>query len=295
MRVLDRIRRDIERRRQARPGDAVVLAYHRLATLESDRWRLAVSPERFAEHVEVIHERFQPCSLGELAAALERGTTLRRAVAITFDDGYRDNLLAAKPILERHGVPATVFVVTGYTGTSGAFWWDGLERVARHNGFSRDEHDASWRRIRDLPHAERLREVETMQRDVGLEPERSSALTADEVVALADGPLVEIGAHTATHPALPSLAPDEQLREISTSRRYLEDLLGLPVKSFAYPHAEYDRTTVECVRRAGLQRACVVGNRAVTGRTALLEIPRVLAEDVPGDELSALLEARLRV
>jgi len=70
-------------------------------------------------------------------------------------------LLAAKPILERHGVAATVFVVTGYTGTSGAFWWDGLERVARHNGFSRDELDTSWRRIRDLPHAERLREVES--------------------------------------------------------------------------------------------------------------------------------------
>ena len=65
------------------------------------------------------------------AAALADGEPLSRSVVITFDDGYRDNLLVAKPILEEHGLPATVFVTTGYVGSNRDFWWDELESLLR--------------------------------------------------------------------------------------------------------------------------------------------------------------------
>jgi peptidoglycan/xylan/chitin deacetylase (PgdA/CDA1 family) len=272
-----------------------VLAYHRVATPESDRWRLAVSPERFAEHIEVINDGFRPCSLAQLTAALEHGTKLRKAVVVTFDDGYRDNLLEAKPLLERHGVPATVFVVTGYTDTNGPFWWDGLELLARHAGWTREELEATWRGLRVLPHAARREQVDGMLRESGLEPDgEPTALTADEIRTLADGGLVEVGSHTVTHPSLTALTPGEQLQEITGSREFLERLLERPVESFSYPHGEFDRTTVECVRKAGFRRACAGGQRAVSRGTPALRIPRVHALDVAGDELAAMLESRLR-
>jgi len=292
-----RIGRGIERRRQARPGDAVVLAYHRIATPESDPWRLAVSPEWFEEHVAALREHFRPISLEALADALVDGAVPRRSVVITFDDGYRDNLIAAKPVLERYGVPATVFVVTAYTEAGREFWWDELERLGCRDGRSRDELRASWRRLRELPHVRRLEELDSNPRRLELAPPPPAdalPLTAEELVGLASGGLVEIGAHTATHPRLPGLSPEDQFQEILSSREFLENLLGRPVESFSYPHGEFDPITVDCVRRAGLRRACIGGQRSVTARTPPLEIPRVHVEDVPGAELVEMLESRLR-
>ena len=286
--------RRAERRRDARPGDAVVLVYHRIAEPESDRWRLAVSPGHFDEHMAIVRERFHPIALDALGAALRRGTVPRRSVVVTFDDGYRDNLLA-RPVLEAYEVPATIFVVTGYTGTEEGFWWDELEQIARHAELTRSELDAAWRELREHPHGERRRELAAMRERVDLAPATTApALTADELGDLVSGGLVEVGAHTATHPRLPGLPREEQLEEIVTSKQLLEEHLGRPVESLSYPHGAYDRTTLECVRAAGLQWACSGGQRSVTARTSALEIPRVHVDDVPGDQLAAMLEGRLR-
>src|SRR6266571_3108384 len=93
---------------------AAILLYHRVASLSSDRWRMAVSAARFAEQLDVIATRFAPLPLNELASAILAEDVPHGAVALTFDDGYRDVLLAAKPQLERRGIPATVFVISGY-------------------------------------------------------------------------------------------------------------------------------------------------------------------------------------
>src|SRR5439155_1180311 len=79
----------------------VVLLYHRIAHATSDPQLLCVKPEHFAQHVEVVAESYQPVRLRDLVAALRAGELPSRAVAITFDDGYADNLAAAKPVLEQ--------------------------------------------------------------------------------------------------------------------------------------------------------------------------------------------------
>jgi len=103
--------------------------YHRIGDPGCDPWRLAVRPERFAEHLNVLRRNAWPIDLGRLAKELGEGTLKPGAVAITFDDGYANNLYEAKPLLERHGVPATVFVTSGMVGRQREFWWDELEAI----------------------------------------------------------------------------------------------------------------------------------------------------------------------
>ena len=116
------------------PG-ALILLYHRVADVLSDPWGLAVTPQHFAEQMAVLRQRAHPMPLAEMARALQQGAPLpRRAVAVTFDDGYADNLLQAQPILERFGVPATIFLVSGSLGCAQEFWWDALDRMLLQPG-----------------------------------------------------------------------------------------------------------------------------------------------------------------
>ena len=108
---------------------AVILIYHRTTNLESDPQMLAVSPERFDEHMEILQQYYNPVSLKELCDQVYQGRVVPQSVAVTFDDGYEDNYLYAKPILEKYAVPATVFVSTGYIGEEKEFWWDEIERI----------------------------------------------------------------------------------------------------------------------------------------------------------------------
>lgn len=106
-----------------------VLLYHRVADVTCDPWRLCVTPAHFAEHCEVLARRRLVRPLPALLSSLANGRLPRRAVAITFDDGYADNLEQARPRLARHGLPATVFVTAGAIGATREFWWDELEQT----------------------------------------------------------------------------------------------------------------------------------------------------------------------
>lgn len=110
-------------------------------------------------------------------------------------------------------------------------------------------------------------------------PARDLTMSAEQMVAMAASGLVDIGAHTVTHPAMTAHAPATQVREAEDSRRRCEELLGRPVKGFAYPYGDYDATAMSSVATAGLTHACTVEPRAVPPGTDPLAIPRVLAAD----------------
>jgi peptidoglycan/xylan/chitin deacetylase (PgdA/CDA1 family) len=107
----------------------LILAYHRIADLDSDPQLLSVTPQNFAQHLEQLQENYNLISLSDLGHALATKKLPKRAVVLTLDDGYADNLLNAKPLLEKNNIPATVFVTTGATGQENEFWWDELERL----------------------------------------------------------------------------------------------------------------------------------------------------------------------
>jgi peptidoglycan/xylan/chitin deacetylase (PgdA/CDA1 family) len=238
-------------------------------------------------------------------------------VVITFDDGYVDNLTEAKPVLERHEAPATVFVVSEYVGSGQRFWWDELERIclapsqlphrlelrvgSKIRAWIVDARDDRRRVYRELREA--LGPLERSERDELLSRLRVWArleaadvvetLRIDDLLRLADGDLVEIGAHTATHPRLPALPKARQLEEIRASKLQLEKMLDRDVRLFSYPFGAYDRTTKACTRRAGLTCACTTRDGAVTSSSDLHRLPRIHVGDWAADELVERVSARL--
>ena len=108
---------------------ATILLYHRVARERHDPWGQCVAPERFAAQMALLAEQAEVVPLARLPGAIGRRRPSRPLVAITFDDGYLDNLVTARPILERHGLPATVFLVSGWLGRDRLFWRDELARL----------------------------------------------------------------------------------------------------------------------------------------------------------------------
>ncbi|MFM7437544.1 MAG: polysaccharide deacetylase family protein [Snowella sp.] len=113
---------------------ALILLYHRIAQVELDPWNLCVTPDHFAEQLEVLQKYANPISLKQLVSFHRAGNIPERTVVVTFDDGYADNLHYAKPILEKYQIPATIFVITGDLGKAQEFWWDKLEQLLLQPG-----------------------------------------------------------------------------------------------------------------------------------------------------------------
>lgn len=134
IRGLWRLKRWVKRAAAVLRPSVAILMYHSVHDAVTDPWGLCVSPAHFNEHMEYLRRHYTVLSLRKLTALLAAGRIPRRAVVLTFDDGYADNLWNAKPILERWELPATVFVATGYVGQSREFWWDVLDRLLLHPG-----------------------------------------------------------------------------------------------------------------------------------------------------------------
>ena len=132
--IRDHLPRPIRRaarwaKQQLKPR-GLILMYHRIADERFDPWKLCVTPDNFGQQLEVLRSSgVRVMHLHELATALASGKVPGRSVVLTFDDGYLDNLESGRPLLEKYGIPATVFVASGYLASEGEFWWDAMERV----------------------------------------------------------------------------------------------------------------------------------------------------------------------
>jgi peptidoglycan/xylan/chitin deacetylase (PgdA/CDA1 family) len=114
--------------------NVLVLLYHRVANVPTDPHLLCVTSDNFSEQMEVLRRNWNPISLRELSSGLKNQRLPRRAVLVTFDDGYADNLHNAKPILERFEIPGVVSVIAGWVGVEREFWWDELEKLLLRPG-----------------------------------------------------------------------------------------------------------------------------------------------------------------
>lgn len=108
---------------------AIVLMYHRIAEPESDVWEIAVDQDRFEQHLQILQKMGNVVPLEQLADAINAKSLPKNCISIAFDDGYIDNFNAAKPLLEKYGIPATFFIASGNVDRENEFFWDELERL----------------------------------------------------------------------------------------------------------------------------------------------------------------------
>ncbi|WP_248310427.1 polysaccharide deacetylase family protein [Bosea sp. 117] len=200
---------------------------------------------------------FEFVDLEEAGRRLAAGTTTRRFVCLTFDDGYRDNMAYAQPILRRHNVPWTLFVTTAFADQRGELWWLALEDViarsdrvvidlgegeesfdCRTDAAKGAAYDAIYWRLRAMSEPQVLGIVRGLAERNGIDTRsfcRELCMDWDELDALSDDPLVTFGAHTVTHPRLATLTGPDAATEMRESRTVIERRLDRPVTTFAYP------------------------------------------------------------
>jgi peptidoglycan/xylan/chitin deacetylase (PgdA/CDA1 family)/glycosyltransferase involved in cell wall biosynthesis len=296
-------------------ADAAILLYHRVAAPATDVHGLSVHPDHFEEQMAWLARHAQPMPLAELADAARAHRLPPRAVAVTFDDGYVDNLMVAQPILARHGVPATFFVPAGAIESGGEFWWDVLERLffgpaplppevpptlaggaeplpARSVEERAAAHWAVYHRLVRLGASERTSRLATLAAWAGLALGPAAGarpVTVAELRRLAAGPGAAIGAHGWSHLALPALEPAARRAEIEGGRARLEAWLGASVTALAYPYGAWDPETARLARDCGFALAVTCDERPVEPGADLWRLPRIEVKPSIRADLGRLL------
>lgn len=247
----------------------VVLLYHRVDE-QPDVHDLSVPAALLEQQLGWIANAFRVMPLDQLLNDARNGLP-EPAVAITFDDGYLDTLELAAPLLERMGLPATVFATSRWLEERGEYWWDVLERAMLAGDtpprltidlqgtlLTRPTETIEERRAaHDLLHS-RLVHAVLEERDrvishiVGWsgrapDPERRP-MTADELRCLARVPGILVGAHGVNHLALPDQSPAIQRCELLDSVRSLERVLEHRVDIFAFPYGAIDSASADLAR-----------------------------------------------
>jgi len=251
-------RRSFPRWRKVSTAKFAILYYHRIGT-EGIPYYSKLAPETFEAQMRYLRERYRVVSLEQLLRELGDPEATGQAVAVTFDDGYRDNYTQAFPILKTYGVPATIFLTVHCIETGEVAWYDrvflALQALADEELHL--ELDGPRRFLISSPRA-RIRTateiVSCLRRMPDQRRQQCCAALEKQValpaVELADRMLtweqvrqmyqagIAFGSHTMTHPVVSWLAPAEAERELLESKRILEKRLGCPVQDFAYPFGQ---------------------------------------------------------
>lgn len=263
----------------------------------------------FARQLRLLDRVATVLPLSDALDRIERGEPLPpRAVALTFDDGYRDNLDLGVPMLARHGFPATFFLVPGFLSGRVGAWWEDLsgafERATAASltweGSSYDltavpsrqaAHDAVRASVKQLDHAARVEVVADVGARIAPTPPPDAPLFMgwDGARALmAAGH--DIGSHTITHAILQRETAAGQASELVDSRAELEKELGITVDTLAYPNGaagDYSDVTVAAASEAGY-RAAVTTRAGLASRDgAPYEMRRVVL--TPTDDLGSMV------
>jgi len=261
--------------------------------------------ERFMRHLE---SHYHPVPLRAIANWLEDGQPLPPgAVAITFDDGYRNVLDVAAPILGRLGIPATLFVVTDFVFEERMLWVDRIVGALSLTGETRlslphvadgggemslatsDDRAAADVRLRamakSLDDTERVRFVDEIITRLGVEEGQLCTAWAghdpvrpDELPRLIEAGIT-VGSHTCSH-GIATRYPVEQLRrELGESKRRIEGATGRPCEEFSYPNGapgDFDGDTGAAVAAAGYRLATTTVKRRLSAGDDRFAIPRYL-------------------
>jgi peptidoglycan/xylan/chitin deacetylase (PgdA/CDA1 family) len=292
-----------------------ILRYHAICGPEGYAYAdpaICISPQAFERHVQYLTSQYAVLPLPEATRRLKTGAALPvNAVAITFDDGYADNLDAAR-VLHRYGATATFYLTTDCLADGQPFWPTELRTlVARLRGPSLtvstprtmtlplDSDEARYKAVKVLtrlcksnpiPVREALRQELRRLADADAAPTPTMLTWAqvEEMVGLG----MDMGGHTLTHTNLPSAGPEAAWREIQGCRRALIDRLGVEATQFSYPNggaeAYHSPALHETVRKAGFAASASSTNGFASADSNLYALERIEVEERLEDMVFAL-------
>jgi peptidoglycan/xylan/chitin deacetylase (PgdA/CDA1 family) len=272
--------------RISRQNAIVVLTFHRvLPDAASDKAAslpgMLVWQSTFDALLQYISQRFEIVGLDQ-PEPLNISTDGKMRLCITFDDGWADNYAVAHPIATKHNVPMTIFVCPGKMGSKMPYWPEKVVELVRKAGslpeFQRSE---IYRRAGEIDpellrklrnglkfHAESvieiLKSLAPAKRDdfirqldeiLGVRQSESSSDSSNAIMCWADAAYlsehkVAFGSHTQTHQILTALAPEDVRKEVSESRKEIEEKLAKRCRFFAYPNGNCSAEVREAVREA---------------------------------------------
>jgi peptidoglycan/xylan/chitin deacetylase (PgdA/CDA1 family) len=296
--------------RTANNASLLVMIYHRVLREADPLLPGEPDAETFSAQMDLVATHFNPLPLATAIKQLREGSLPARAICITFDDGYANNCEVALPILAARSIPATVFVAPSYLNGGLMFNDIVIETIRRASGeldlreeglnvFQLSDMRSRMRAteaivmaLKYLQPEERLRRAKSIAERVGAEVPTDLMMTDDQVRKMANGG-IEIGAHTMSHPILKSVDDRVARDEIFGSKRMLEEIVGAPVSTFAYPNGkpnqDYGRAHVELVKEAGFSCAFTTAWGAPTRTSDVFQIPRVAPWDAHASRYAARL------
>jgi peptidoglycan/xylan/chitin deacetylase (PgdA/CDA1 family) len=288
-----------------------ILAYHRildddLSSFAFDEALISARRDDFREQMKFVRRNFDVISFEDLhRCEMEEREWPRRALIITFDDGYRDNYTNAFPVLKEFHLPATIFLTTGHIGEARLFWWDRVAYLIKHTSrqsvvfadLSSAPFDLSSARARrqsiarvlwwlkQVQEETRNRFLDSLSSELDVELPGGVAeemhLSWDEVKEMARSG-IEFGSHTVTHPILSHVGESQLQREISESKQAIEEHLGREVMAFAYPagrRTRFNDNVQSIVARCGYRYAVSYDEgAAIEGACDRLALPRIHIE-----------------
>jgi peptidoglycan/xylan/chitin deacetylase (PgdA/CDA1 family) len=249
----------------------------------------------FADHIRFLKSRFDIVPLSEAKIRRRPGDRVR--VAMTFDDGFRNNFEVAAPILKEYNVPATFFVCKRPAEPGKYLWFvylQMLEKRFRHASFSfRGElvdmstsmRSHSIRKLQQKllnlkPHPQAMytaieRELPPLNEFVSRDElnDRCAGMSTDELHELAASELFSVEAHTCDHPLLTRCTRKEKNHQLNCCVDFIEQVCGTKCSAVAYPSGDYDDETLKLVIKRGLAIGYAVDARL--HMRADLEVPRI--------------------
>ena len=246
-------------------GKGAILVYHRVVKdeeLEEDlELGLTVSCSSFEKHIKEIKSKYKICSMDEFVKNLKKKTN-EFMVAITFDDGYKDNLYQALPILTKHEVPASIYVTTRFLEEEVDIWWYELGEVIQNRKEINFEYQGKKfnllldnKKRKFLAYQNLMKLFKSLKIDAQSEliekitntKKRKNysdiCLNSEEILMLEKNPLITISSHGHNHQNLKILNDEEVKYEITKSLEVLENLINRKVKHFAYPFGGKDQVS----------------------------------------------------
>jgi peptidoglycan/xylan/chitin deacetylase (PgdA/CDA1 family) len=284
---------------------ARILMYHRFSAQPQPR---RMSAHVFEAHLRYITRNFTPRPLREVVDRLRSHRSFdSRSVVLTVDDGYRDFLEHAYPLLRRYRVPATIYVVSEFAEGRCWLWFDALHwllsaAAAGRYRFQGDgqvfelildapaAREATWSKVGtylwDLSPEAQWAAIGRLESLLGVQlpalPTTEYApMTWDELRGL-DPELIEIGSHSCTHAVLSRCTSARQQTEIATSRKVIEERLGRRVDAFCYPHGrpqDFTAETQSIAADCGFTSAVVAFGGLVDATTQPGRLTRLSADD----------------